>query len=289
MKLFKILILVLAVAGIVVFVFWDDLAGFYAGLNLNLPQIQKGFNEFVQEAERKIITPPPLIFEKDSQKAFLTVKGVIEQTNIQRAKYGLPPLKENVRLDVSAEAKTEDMFENQYFAHESPLGFGVSDLAGSAGYEYIIIGENLALGNFENDEVLVQAWMDSPGHRENILNNRYQEIGVSVQKGTFNGKTTWIAVQHFGLPLSACSQPNASLKTEIDLRKSEIDAMFSQLAVLEAEIEAMRPKSGPAYRQKVQEYNNSVAQYNALLKETSVLINNYNLQVKSFNTCIVSG
>jgi uncharacterized protein YkwD len=106
------------------------------------------------------------------------------------------------------------MFENQYFAHESPTGEKVSDLAKKFGYDFLLIGENLAMGNFSSDEDLVLAWMESPGHRENILNEKYQEIGVAVKKGIFEGKEVWIAVQHFGLPFFFLSKTRFIFKRE---------------------------------------------------------------------------
>src|SRR6185369_15716694 len=117
---------------------------------------------------------------------------------------GLPALKENALLDKAAKKKLDDMFAQQYFEHINPQGKGPSDLAKSVGYDYIAIGENLALGNFKNDAELVQAWMDSPGHRANILNKQYTEIGVAVGQGTYEGKKTWLAVQEFGRPTSSC-------------------------------------------------------------------------------------
>ena len=118
----------------------------------------------------------------------LSQNDVIDLTNKARATYGsLPALKENSKLDFSAEKKLQDMFMKQYFEHVSPSGIGVGDLANQISYEYIVIGENLALGNFKDDQALVDAWMASPAHRANILNKHYTEIGVAVGKGTFEG------------------------------------------------------------------------------------------------------
>jgi len=127
-------------------------------------------------------TPGALVVRDDlltynTKNIKLTVKGVIDNTNKQRALNGdLPVLKENFKLNFSAEKKLQDMFVKQYFEHNSPEGIGVGDLGLQAGYEYIIIGENLALGNFKDDASLVDAWMASPGHRANILNKKYTEI-----------------------------------------------------------------------------------------------------------------
>jgi len=284
MKKSILFLISLIILGGVLF-FWNDILDFYSKLSLRLPQIEKEITNLIQEAGKQISTPPPLRAKKEVPEAFLTRAGVIEFTNIQREKYGLPPLKENLKLNASAEEKVKDMFENQYFSHFSPSGVGVEDLVKSAGYEFIAIGENLALGNFENDEVLVQGWMDSPGHRENILNDRYQEIGVAVLKGLFEGKSTWLAVQHFGLPLSACPQPNETLKTKITVNQNQIKELEKTLEILRVEIQTMRPKRGSAYIEKIEQYNNLVNQYNALIDETESLINQYNNQIKIFNDC----
>jgi len=284
-KFTLILIFIIFLGGILFF--RDDLLNLYSELSLRLPQIEKGTADFsIKEIERKILTPPPLRAPEEAPKAFLTREGVIQWTNIQRAEYGLPPLKESAKLDSSAEIKAEDMLENQYFAHSSPSGVGVKELAERVEYEFIAIGENLALGNFKNDETLVQGWMDSPGHRENILNTQYQEIGVAVIKGVFEGKSTWLAVQHFGLPLSACSQPDETLKIEIETNQNQIEELQQTLEVLQTEIQTMRPKRGSTYNQKIEQYNAIVSQYNNLVDETKVLISQYNAQVKLFNDCV---
>jgi hypothetical protein len=210
----------------------------------------------VKEAERIISTPPPLRSDENNPQSYLTKSGVIDFTNKERVKQGLAPLKENEKLNLSAKAKAEDLFLRQYFEHESPTGEKVSDLASEAGYRFIILGENLAMGNFKNDEDLVRAWMNSPGHRENILNPNYQEIGVSVIKGTFEGKSTWMAVQHFALPLDVCPQVEGSLKNQINSNERAIK----------------RAKS-------IMEYNN-------LVRQNRLLIDEYNTQVNAYNNCL---
>ncbi len=250
---------------------------------------EKAVEFIVKEAKKRISAPPPLLSYKDSLESSLTRKGVIQWTNIQRENNGLPALRENSYLDASAEAKLKDMFKNQYFAHYSTSGIGVGDLAQEYGYEFISIGENLALGNFKNDQDLVQEWMASPPHRSNILNSRYQEIGVAVGKGTFEGKTTWIAVQHFGLSLSTCPQPEEGLKEKIDTNQRELNKLQLILENLQAEIKNTKPKWGREYKEKISEYNNLVQRYNKLLDETKVLVKEYNNQVTVFNSCVSGG
>jgi len=286
MKKLKILFIVsIIVLGTVLF-FGSDLADIYYQFSLKLPQFEKEITRVLtQEVEKQVLTPPPLRAEKEDPSAYLTRSKVIYWTNFQREKFGLPPLKENTKLNTAAAIKAGDMFQNQYFAHISPSGEGVDDLVKIVKYEFIAIGENLAMGNYKDDSTLVQAWMESPGHRENILNPNYQEIGVAVEKGMFEGKTTWMAVQHFGLPLSACPQPDETLQKEIQIRENEINQLEETLNNLQIEIRSMRPKRGTLYNQKVEEYNSLVSEYNVFIKETEILINEYNIQVKLFNEC----
>lgn len=125
--------------------------------------------------------------------------SIISETNVQRARNGLPPLETNETLNKMAEAKAKDMFEKQYFEHVSPTNYDLEDLADDFDYKYLQVGENLLEGNFASEKELVQRWMDSPDHRHNILNAQFLEIGVAVIKGKYKGKTVWMAVQEFGV------------------------------------------------------------------------------------------
>lgn len=278
-KKIKISILILVVAGGTVLFYWKDLAGFFSGFSPELPKIQESVGSLVQQTEKQILTPIPLQSDSQIKGAALTREGVIEQTNIQREKYGLPPLKENLKLDASAEAKAKDMFKNQYFSHISPSGVGVSDLAGNEGYDFIVIGENLALGDFASDSDLVQAWMNSEGHRENILNKDYRDIGVAVEMGEYQGRITWMAVQHFGEPLSACPQPDTSLKYQIDSNKTLIDKLQAEIENMQAELESEKNY------QEVKKYNSAVSRYNGLISQTKEMVSEYNAEVDTFNSC----
>lgn len=248
--------------------------------------INQKLTQEIQNVE-KVITPPPLRSQTTTAGAVLSRSGVIQWTNTQRQKNGLPPLAENFKLNNSARVKAQDMFAKQYFEHVSPSGVAVGDLAKQAGYQFIVIGENLALGNFKSDQDLVQAWMDSPGHRANILNNRYRDIGVAVAKGRFEGRTVWLAVQHFGLALDTCPQIDQALKSSLDAQQKQLDALQTQLDILKAELESMKKSDRQAYNQKVDEYNQLAKEYNQLLDIIKVKITEYNQQVNAFNACAV--
>jgi uncharacterized protein YkwD len=245
--------------------------------------------ESIKQIETQIFTPPPLKSEVRALKPFLSRSGVINRTNAQRQEYGLLPLKESSQLDYSAEIKVEDMFARQYFEHISLTQVGVDGLAKEAGYEYILIGENLAMGNFENNEKLVEAWMNSEGHRENILNSKFQEIGVAVMEGLYNGEKIWMAVQHFALPISYCPKPNESLRFEIESGQSQIEQIRTRMETLYAALNKRKPKTKEGideYNQMVAEYNSILGQYNLLVEENRKLIDNYNNQVNLFNQCL---
>jgi uncharacterized protein YkwD len=251
-----------------------------------IKRIEVATSDFlVQALHTDSLTPPPLRSSLDSSKASLSNEGVFNETNQARISEGLQPLTFNTTLNKIAEQKLRDMFDKQYFEHISPSGKGASDLAKNAGYEYIIIGENLALGNFKDDKTLVDAWLASPGHRANILNNRYKEIGIAVGKDIYEGRTTWIAVQEFGLPISACPSPNPQTKVEIDADKKAIDALEITLSQKKSDIDSMNPQYGPAYNSKVEEYNELVRQYNAQVVALKAKIADYNREVGAFNSC----
>jgi len=240
----------------------------------------------------KIETPGALVIPDSaisysSKNIKLTSKNVIEITNKYRKENGnLVALTENPKLNFSAEKKLQDMFVKGYFEHVSPSGVGVGDLGAEVGYEYILIGENLALGNFVDDKALVDAWMASPGHRANILNNRYTEIGVSVGLGNYNGKDVWMAVQHFGLPKTACPSVDDVLRGMIGFDQNKIKDMEGELASKKTKIDSGAVSEGMTTNGQIDSYNLLVKDYNNLIGDIKEKINNYNKQVRDFNTCI---
>lgn len=110
---------------------------------------------------------------------------VVELTNAERAKQGLPALKIDTELSKVARTKSEDMQKNNYFDHNSPTYGSPFDMMKKFGISYTSAGENIAQGQRTPEEV-VQAWMNSAGHRANILNNGFTHIGVGyVESGNY--------------------------------------------------------------------------------------------------------
>ncbi len=131
----------------------------------------------------------------------ITIQKVFDQTNQMRQKNGLSALHYDSVLSRSATNKASDMFKYDYWAHNSPQGKTPWDFFKAEGYQYSIAGENLAKDFYDTDSMM-KAWMNSPTHRENILNPKYQEIGIGVVNGILNGVKTTLVVQHFGAPLN---------------------------------------------------------------------------------------
>jgi uncharacterized protein YkwD len=238
--------------------------------------------------EKTVVAPGPLraLVTPATKTSALTVQGVIEHTNYQRAiNGGLPALTENLFLDRDAQLKLDDMFNKQYFEHVSPSGVGPADLAATVGYQYVVVGENLALGDFEGDAGVVTAWMNSPGHRANILNTHYQEIGVAVGQGVYEGRKTWLAVQSFGMPISACPAIDANLKAKIAENNVTIANLKSQLDAKKAQIDATH-QSDPNYNVYVNEFNAIIPTYNNLVETNRFNVTTYNAGVQAFNACI---
>ena len=285
-KIIIIFVLIIAAFGAGVY-FKDDAIRLYNGLDKQVQDLKKAdIGQIISEVQKQILTATPLNVGGTSNNVVLLQSKIISETNLQRQQNGnLPALKENTKLDEAASAKANDMFLNQYFEHVSLSGVDPGKLVQSFGYDYIIVGENLILGNFSSEKEVVQDWMNSPGHRANILNNRYAEIGVAVIKGTYKGETVWIGVQEFGLPLSSCVQPDVNLKNKIDSDKAQLDLLSADIDTKKNQINNTNPKSAP-YSQMISDYNQLVAQYNSLAETTKNIISQYNNQVNIFNNCV---
>ena len=119
-------------------------------------------------------------------------KELLSLINAQRKAYGLPELSFDSELQRVAKAKAQDLVANNYFSHTSPTYGSPFDMMKSFGITYKTAGENIA-GNSSLSGA-VDAWMNSTGHRENILNNAYNYTGIGIVDSPKYGK---IMVQMF--------------------------------------------------------------------------------------------
>ncbi|OQO99702.1 sporulation protein [Geobacillus sp. 44C] len=148
----------------------------------------------VQKPSANVQTPvskPATQAPAPSQKANVNEAGlkayeqqVVDLTNKERAKYGLPPLKVDLALSKVAREKSRDMAVNHYFSHNSPTYGSPFEMMRKFGISYTDAGENIAKGQRTPQEV-VAAWMNSPGHRANILNKNYTHIGVGFEENGY--------------------------------------------------------------------------------------------------------
>lgn len=125
--------------------------------------------------------------------------AMLERVNRNRRENRLPLLLENSRLDRAAQAHADDMARRSYYGHASPEGRRVSDRVAAQAYWHLAAGENLASGQFSVEEVM-DGWMKSPAHRENILQRLFTDAGFGVAFGELDGVPTVFWVQVFGRP-----------------------------------------------------------------------------------------
>ena len=160
--------------------------------------------------------------------SFELIKQVVKLTNNERAKAGLQPLKLNDRLVDAAQDHSDDMAKDDFFSHTGVDGSSVSDRVKASGYQYSTTGENIAAGQ-TTAAAVVRGWMNSPGHRANILNPNYTEIGVGYEylqndTGSVNYNHYWTQV--FGTPLnnnragSKLESPMKSQPTPVEVEET---------------------------------------------------------------------
>lgn len=261
--------------------------------------------------------PGKLFGSFDLQKSEnLDPEKIIYWTNKYRAENGLPTLTRNNLLDEAADIKVQDMFAKQYFDHVSPDGVAPADLVLSVGYNYRYTGENLAMGNFTDEKALVDAWMASPGHRENILNKNYSEIGVATGTNLILNYYTWLAVQEFASLAPNCSLPNQQLKITINNKRAEYEKLSAehqdlanQYTTLIEESNDLTKQGNEIFettkdtslaqsywdqakakqteaKQVLEETRNLETQMSALQAQINLDIVEYNSQVNNYNKCI---
>ncbi len=248
------------------------------------------------------ITPPPL-------REPLRSDTIFHLTNKIRIENGLHELTGNQILNTISDKRARDMFTRQYFAHVSPTGEQPSDVAQKSGYKYKIVAENIATGYFCTNQDVIDGWMQSPGHRKNVLSNDVTELGTAIVKGRLNGRDTWIAVQTFGLPLPEspqCQEPSRDLANEIKEKRIETDQLHETLkrrreeldkerAFIEEERNSASPRTANnsrLFNQRVTFYNQQSTQYNADLTELKYMLGvlqsrivEYNDMVQMYNSC----
>ena len=151
----------------------------------------------VQVNNAKKSTPPAKKVSPPSAGANTPAAQVLSITNAERAKVGCKALKTDTDLTTAAQGHSADMAKNDYFSHDSQDGRSPFDRMKNAGYSFSAAAENIAMGQLTPSDVMT-AWMNSAGHKANILNCTYTQIGIGIAKDK-NGAPYW--TQDFGKPL----------------------------------------------------------------------------------------
>ncbi|MCL5666464.1 MAG: CAP domain-containing protein [Patescibacteria group bacterium] len=174
----------------------------------------------------------------------ITQENIIALTNESRKAYGLKELTQNNLLAVAAQAKADDMLARGYFSHNTPDGRTPWSFIETAGYSYIMAGENLAV-NFTEAENVETAWMNSPGHKANILNKNFEEIGIGISQGQYQGHTAIFVVQMFGTPI-AQKLALSDKPTIVQTQEVPVPPVLSQQAVNSAATQTPASQTAPS-------------------------------------------
>lgn len=151
----------------------------YSGMTVNLPE--KAYQSPVNQpaAKQPTASKPPA---QQTPEIGAFAKEVFAIVNQERAKAGLPALKLDSSLSAMAQEKAVDMAKNRYFDHTSPTYGSPFEMMKKYGISYSYAGENIAMGQRTAQEVMT-GWMNSQGHRKNILNANYDAIGIGYYNG----------------------------------------------------------------------------------------------------------
>ena len=143
-----------------------------------------------------------------------SIAALLTETNAQRTSNGVASVSLNSQLDAAAQAKANDMAARNYWSHETPDGGQPWQFITGAGYVYTTAGENLAYG-FDSSAATITGWMNSPGHRANLLNTAFHDVGFGIANAEDyqgHGQQTIIVAMYgataaAGVPVPAASKP----------------------------------------------------------------------------------
>lgn len=202
-----------------------------------------------------------------SVSAAINPVDLIEIHNTQREIYGIPKLELNQDLSYSATLKAQAMLSSDCWSHYCPNGQSPWDFFAEAGYEYQYAGENLAEG-FKNSDSVMNAWLNSPTHKENLLNKNFTEVGFGIVNGTFQGKeNNIIIVVHFG---SRFRNSNEGVVPATNLQSNGLTQQ-NDLQNTNSYINITSPQEGAILNASVLEISGNV---NPLDSDVNIIINN---------------
>lgn len=169
--------------------------------------------------------------------------ALTDLTNADRAAAGHSLLKPDAHLAQAARKKAEDMAANGYFAHVSPDGKSPWYWLDAVGYKYTYAGENLAV-DFTDSMDVEEAWMNSPGHRANIVKPEYTQIGIGTAEGVYQGRPTIFVVEFFAA-LPDKTQASTAVKAVPGQKPVAASAAKPPVAPQEAQVLGVQVDSAP--------------------------------------------
>jgi hypothetical protein len=145
----------------------------------------------------------------------MSIDGLVQETNERRTAQQQSALQLNAKLTKAAQIKAQDMVERNYWSHNTPEGNAPWEFVNNAGYSYAKAGENLAYGFSDEDDV-VAGWMNSPGHRANMLDANYREVGFGFaeSKDYVEGGPSTVVVAMYGQPSGAAEATSSDPVTQ---------------------------------------------------------------------------
>ena len=169
---------------------------------------------------------------------------VVDYANTDRANAQTSTLQINPLLTQAAQLKANDMAARSYFSHQGPAGEAPWTWLDHVGYKYVYAGENLALDFYDSSEVN-QAWMNSPKHRENILDKNFTDIGVGMAEGQLAGRDSIFIVQFFGSTQDSLAK---QAKTPATLGFRRANVLLSAVSLSDKILTRLRSISLPFFR-----------------------------------------
>lgn len=154
------------------------------------------------------------------------IREAVELVNEERASRKLSPLTVSETLSHAASLKLSDMERGKYFAHTSASGQTPWSFFDAAGYDYRYAGENLSI-HFKTPEAEHAAWMESEKHCQNILDPRFQEVGMAVRKVFMEGRETILVVQLFGTQRGQETVASSGKDTALAMCRGEVPPSVS--------------------------------------------------------------
>ena len=211
---------------------------------------------------------------------------ILDEINKERVKSGAGPLVFSIDLERSARQKTEDMITHTYFSHERD-GRVFENFIEDEHYEYIVIGENLARGEFKSVPKLVRAWLSSPAHKKNIVDPRFQETGIALIPGTYNGTTVLYVTQHFGTQKSVCLNISSKHSSELSILQQTLKERGDEVISIKQTLSDIG-EAGTERTKLLNLYQKKVSDLNAIQKTLFQKIEGEDTLIQAYNECIHS-